>query len=102
MKGKTDFEEWTKDIDNRSNFEYLINSFEKKLNKINDTAKTYMPFIWDRLTNIQKEAFEAGQKSMMEKWRKCFLSCSSPYCNSFFDDIRTTGILGNCEKGIKQ
>ena len=43
-------------------------------------------------------AFKAGYKVCMEEWRKCFLSCSSPYCADKFPTVEINGIMGNMDK----
>ena len=50
------------------------------------------------LINRELSIYYEGAREILRLWRNCFLSCSSPFCNSFFADVRTTGILGSCEK----
>lgn len=47
---------------------------------------------------VDIEIFKAGYKACMEEWRKCFLSCSSPYCADKFPTVEINGIMGNMDK----
>lgn len=46
--------------------------------------------------NARKEGYIAGAEAILEKWRNCYLSCSSPYCA--FPDVEVKGNLGQLEK----
>ena len=37
----------------------------------------------------------------LEEWKKCFLSCSSPFCSKHFPTVESSGVLGNMEKKEK-
>lgn len=47
---------------------------------------------------MSKADFIAGFNAAMEEWRKCYLSCSSPYCAAHFRTVIANGTLGNMEK----
>lgn len=47
---------------------------------------------------VDVEIFKAGYKACMEEWRKCFLSCSSPYCADKFPTVEIHGTMGNMDK----
>lgn len=40
----------------------------------------------------------AELKMQLEEWKKCFLSCSSPFCSKHFPTVESSGVLGNMEK----
>ena len=37
---------------------------------------------------MSKADFIAGYNAAMEEWRKCYLSCSSPYCAAHFRTVK--------------
>lgn len=45
-----------------------------------------------------KDGAEYGYNKALEEWKKCFLSCSSPYCSNNFPTIKSNGVLGCMEK----
>lgn len=47
---------------------------------------------------MSKSDFIAGYNAAMEKWRNCYLSCSSPYCAAHFRTVIANGTLGNMTK----
>ena len=42
-----------------------------------------------------------GYNKALEEWKKCFLSCSSPFCSKHFPTVESSGVLGNMEKKEK-
>ena len=46
-----------------------------------------------RIAELKKENAE-----LKEEWKKCFLSCSSPFCSKHFPTVESSGVLGNMEK----
>ena len=78
--------------------------FEKEADKYVKVF-TDRSYIWsnDKLMQLQlretyKDGAEYGYKKAMEEWKKCFLSCSSPYCSNNFPTIKSNGVLGCMEK----
>ena len=47
---------------------------------------------------IYKDGFNDGYNKALEEWKKCFLSCSSPFCSKQFPTVELSGVLGNMEK----
>ena len=52
-----------------------------------------------RIAEFKKE--NAELKMRLEEWKKCFLSCSSPFCSKHFPTVESSGVLGNMEKTEK-
>lgn len=50
----------------------------------------------ERIETLEKE--NAELKMQLEEWKKCFLSCSSPFCSKHFPTVESSGVLGNMEK----
>lgn len=47
---------------------------------------------------IFMDGAEFGYNKALEEWKKCFLSCSSPFCSKQFPTVESSGVLGNMEK----
>lgn len=50
------------------------------------------------LINREITIFFEGYRTAEREWKKCFLSCSSPFCQSVFPNVISKGELGNMEK----
>jgi|GEM_PF-4407628 len=49
----------------------LIKFIGEKTGKVKNFVKNYIPFIVDYIENLQEISFEAGQKSVENKWVEC-------------------------------
>ena len=49
-----------------------------------------------RIAELEKE--NAELKMQLGEWKKCFLSCSSPFCSKHFPTVESSVVLGNMEK----
>lgn len=61
-------------------------------------AKTTLLNTNKELEQAYKDGAEYGYNKALEEWKKCFLSCSSPYCSNNFPTIKSNGVLGCMEK----
>lgn len=44
------------------------------------------------------DGLKEGRKETKTEWQNCFLSCSSPYCRKYFENVAIEGCLGNMSK----
>ena len=72
--------------------------FDKYMKDSEDYYDNREPMTDRKLYQLWKDGAEYGYKKAMEEWKKCFLSCSSPYCSKQFPNVETSGVLGNMEK----
>ena len=52
--------------------------------------------MYSKIVALEKE--NAELKMQLGEWKKCFLSCSSPFCSKHFPTVESSGVLGNMEK----
>ena len=64
--------------------------------KLCATTDLFFQPLEKHIEELEKE--NAELKMQLEEWKKCFLSCSSPFCSKHFPTVESSGVLGNMEK----
>ena len=88
------------------NYNAIIADYDKRiaeLKKENADLEIYNEELLDddiekhsKIVALEKE--NAELKMQLGEWKKCFLSCSSPFCSKHFPTVESSGVLGNMEK----
>ncbi|MCQ2594840.1 MAG: hypothetical protein MJ196_06205 [Treponemataceae bacterium] len=68
--------------------------------KAKEYANIHIDSEWDRkqIEQAYLDGLTEGRKETKTEWKNCFLSCSSPYCRKYFENVAIEGCLGNMSK----